>query len=224
MPVLPAFGPDSVFLAATKALHQSLSSIGQLTEPMRRFNAFIATTGRHHRLVETAGWLPHYTTPFDRLDDAEDAGEVSLLLEAHYSDWPSVRAVFLEHLATYDVDDEARSVFTLALDHHGAGSWRAVSPLLFPEIERIARIRLHDGALEGFASQRRLRELAGRLSPARTKPSGLHGLQFYQRLDDHLYNPIPRPSPPPRPTRFPTAMLCCMGWWPTTAAKAASTP
>lgn len=41
---------------------------------------------------------------------------------------------------------------------------------------------------------RGLRELAGRLSPARTKPSGLHGLQFYQRLDDHLYNPIKTPE------------------------------
>ena len=191
MPVLPAFAVDPGMLAATEALNRSMASMAQLTEPMRRFNAFIETTGRQHRMLEASGWLPHYTTPFDRLAETDDAEEVGRLLEAYYSDgWPAVRTVFLEHLATYDIDDEARSVFTLALDLHGAGHWRAVSPLLFLEIERIARSRLHEGALDGFASQRRLRELAGRLSPARTQPAGLHGLQLYQRLDDHLYRPV----------------------------------
>nr|WP_314434005.1 hypothetical protein [uncultured Brevundimonas sp.] len=188
---LPKFAVEPEFVRTARVLSRSFDWIKPLTEPMRRLSEFMAVHGRRHKLLEEAGWLPHYTTPFERLDETDDAVEIGRMLEAHYvAEWPTVRSAFLEHLARYDIDAEARAVFRLALDLHEQGHYRAVSPLLFPEIERLARIRLHDGQLKGFTSQRRLRERAGRLSPGVTEPSGIHGLQLYQRLDDHLYKPV----------------------------------
>lgn len=191
---LPQFdlGPG---LRNVVGLSNSLAAVANLTEPMRRFAKFMAEAGRRHRLLETSGWLPHYTTPFAQLDDLDDPEEVARLLEAHYRDqWSEVRETILTHLAAYAVDDQAKSVFTQALDLHEGGFYRAVSLVVFSEIERLARVELHGGQLGGFASQLKLRELAGHLCPSQTEPAGFHGLALYQRLDDHLYNPVRTPE------------------------------
>lgn len=177
------------------ALSSSFAAVANLTEPMRRFAKFMAEAGRRHRLLEASGWLPHYTTPFERLDDLDDPKEVARLLEAYYrEEWPEVRQTILTHLAAYAVDDQAKTVFAQALDLHEAGFHRVVTLLVFSEIERLARAELHGGQLGGFASQPKLRELAGQLCPSQTEPAGFHGLALYQRLDDHLYNPVKTPQ------------------------------
>ena len=63
----------------------------------------------------------------------------------------------------YDVDEEAKATVREALAAHEACFYRSVCRVLMPEIERVARTELHDGRLESITSQRRLRELAGKL-------------------------------------------------------------
>lgn len=186
--LLPRIVTDPDFMKATRALQESLAAVGRITEPMRRFSAFMAEAGRRQRLLEASGWLPHYTTPFEVFDETDDPVEIASRIEGHYTDhWTEIRASFEAHLANYAIDDQAKAVFVQALQLHEAGFYRAVSPLLFPEVERIARMQLHDGKLSGFASQHRLRELAGELCLDETLPGGMHSLHLYQRLDEHLY-------------------------------------
>ena len=93
------------------------------------------------------GWVPNQTTPFDLVAECGNDGpmlQASLL--AYYTDnWSEVRTRLESRLSSYDIDDEAKATFGEALDAHGAGFYRAVSRLLFPEFERLFRAALFDG-------------------------------------------------------------------------------
>jgi hypothetical protein len=165
--------------------------VSRMSEPIGRLSNAMAKAGRELRLLDEAGWLPHYTMPFDLLEDLEDGHAVETTLHQHYEkQWPAVRQAFEDHLAVYVVDDQAKAAFRMALALHEAGFYRAVVLHVFPEIERLARCELHGGQLGGFASQPRLRELAGELYADQIDPGGFRGLALYQCLDDHLYTPV----------------------------------
>src|SRR3546814_3864530 len=80
-------------------------------------------------LIEEAGWLPHYTSPFDKIDIEADKAAIGDLLKRHYSEnWPAVKRKFIAKLAAYDFDDEAEETFLEALNLHeeiGSASCRA---------------------------------------------------------------------------------------------------
>ena len=147
-----------------------------------------------HKL-EAAGFLPHHTTPLDILDHIRDSGTLSEYLEKYYRDeWTSIRDAILIRLEGYDVDDEAKSTFREALHAHEVGLYRCVCRVLFPEIERVARIEIHDGKLENIASQHDLQRLAGYLDTFQTEPRGMYTLELYGNLTDHLYTVIKTPE------------------------------
>ncbi len=174
-----------------EALFGGLDRASKLTAPMLRFTEAMARAGRELRLLDEAGWLPHYTTPFDDLQSFETAEEVAGFLEAHYRErWSDVRASLEAHLGLYAVDDTAKGAFRKALDLHQDGHYGAAVLYVFPAIERLARQELHNGQLSGFASQPRLRELAGELYADQIEPGGFRGMALYQCLDDHLYSQL----------------------------------
>jgi len=195
---------NSPLLRATQGLAKTFALYGRISQPMLRLGEFIARSRREQQRLEVAGFLPHYTTPFDLLEDLENPEAIAASLEAHYvENWPEVRATFESHVEPYAIDDEAKLVFREALTVHEAGAYRAVSRLLFAEIERLTRAELHQGALKGFTSQPRLKEIASRLCPAELNPSGLRALELFQRLDDHLYAKVDTPEGVERARRDP---------------------
>lgn len=163
-------------------------NFGTLHELARRAN--------QHVLFDTAGWLPHYTTPFTLITDNTDVDDLSALLNVYYcQNWTHVRAEFEARLFMLEVDDDAKATFSEALDVHGHGLYRATPRLLFPEIERIARAELPNGGVGGMASLKELREAAGHLGLSELAPKG-GGPVFAQfaRMANHIYEHVSTPE------------------------------
>ncbi len=95
-------------------------------------------------VLQKAGWLPHYTTPFDYIAGFGEDDELirSKLLDYYTSNWQNVRAEMETRFAHYRIDAEGKATFFEALDAHEAGLYRCVCRVLFPEIERVFRKEL----------------------------------------------------------------------------------
>ena len=100
-------------------------------------------------MLSKAGWLPHYTTPFDCIAECGDDIEAirSRLLQYYESNWQDVRLQIESRLSDYKIDAEAKATFREALDAHEAGLYRCVCRVLFPEIERVFRTELFNGKI-----------------------------------------------------------------------------
>lgn len=169
--------------------------------PFQQVFAQIAENRRRSALVEDTGWLPHATTPFDRIDvDAQDASEVGALIAGHYVErWEDVAATFRESLARYDIDAEAKATFDEAPRAHGVGLFRAVPRLLFPEIERVASVEFYGGKHEIPRENRKgmvgITSLPGVRRHASQLPSGDvlaydFGMDLFRKMEAHLYEKV----------------------------------
>ena len=156
-----------------------------LSEPLRRLQVIDAQCGR----LEALGWLPHANSPFDLItDDPKDSAEVNAAIHQHYSiHWPDIARALCADIDASALDNEAKATFAEAVAAHGAGLYRCAPRLLFPEIERVSRKEIHSGALDKMASQQRLMEAIGGLTPAEMSSTGVVGLRFYKKLTRHLY-------------------------------------
>ena len=165
------------------------AEIGKVVAPWGPALAEVTRIDAECQAIEAAGWLPHYTTPADVVAEAAARGEtVGALLERHYTDnWPAVKAAFLRQLDGCDIDAEAQATFAEAVQAHEAGLYRTVALTLFPEIERIARQKLHAGSMEKIAGQRPLRTAAEHLPLSAASPGGLYVMHLFEKLIDHLY-------------------------------------
>ena len=108
-----------------------------------------------------AGWLPHYTTPFDLVAKWDkDTGAVQGTLLDYYEDnWKMIRSQIESRLSDYNVDSESISTFHEALDAHEAGLYRCVSRVLFPEIERVIRVELFSNYVGNIGYKKKIRRL-----------------------------------------------------------------
>ncbi len=185
---------------AVRQLSESIQKVtGGFSEAFKRQTALLARitlTNQEIQRIEAAGWLPHYTTPYDAVADFDDDAEaLSAHLEAYYrTEWPSVRETFLEKQKGYAISAEAKETFRQALDAHGHGLYRLTARALFPELERVAREELYAGTLKPITSQKELQELAGKLSLHDTEPGGLHGWALFTKFFDHLYENTTTPE------------------------------
>lgn len=161
------------------------ASMAPLVEQFRR----VEELERHCERLERAGWLPHRTSPLHLFIEKElGEDEIDRRVKAFYeSEWGKVSTSLRKGIETCDLDQEAKDCFFEALVAHGAGLYRCAPRLLFPEIERVARVELHDGALDKMASQNRLIEAIGDLTPRDMATTGVSGLRFYKKLTEHLY-------------------------------------
>jgi hypothetical protein len=116
-------------------------------------------------------------------------------VQSHYEEqWAEVSADLSAGIEACDLDREAKDCFLEAIAAHGAGLYRCAPRLLFPEVERVARIELHGGALDRMASQQRLVGLIADLTPAEMASTGVTGLRFYRKLTEHLYENLKDPE------------------------------
>ena len=203
------FAPDQTVLRAAFEAHDRLRELraGALAvsailntayQQIQRAAAPLASTlravGRVYatcRRIEAAGWLPHYTVPFETIAALTDEESVHELLQAHYSEnWPQIEADFLSRLEGYDIDDEAKAAFREALACHRQGLYRPAIRTVFPELERVAREELYDGQLEGITSLRDLRDRADELTLGDVEPGGLYAMGLFTKLLEHFYAPV----------------------------------
>ena len=140
--------------------------------PFSEFSNNLAKLQRHNAVLDKSGWLPHHSTPFELVDACNgDSEALRRRLRQFYEErWPEIRQEIETRLVAYELDDEAKATFREALDAHESGLYRCVCRLLPPELERIARIELHDGKTTKISSQPILRKLAGtvRISSIKT--------------------------------------------------------
>ncbi len=177
-------------LAALGTLFQRLRGwVDDNSEPIMR----LVRLAHSHVIFDKAGWIPHYTTPFDLIGDEITEAELSQTLNNYYSqNWQQISAEFKIRLDVLDVDGEAKATFEEALNAHGAGFYRATVRLLFPEIERVARAELLEGTLKGIASLEDVRKAAGeRLGFSELEPTGGGPvLAQFGRMSRHLYEDV----------------------------------
>lgn len=194
---IPVFRPPAFelavreFIESQRKIAKSIESLGLGTLP--EISARIAQTARRTEALDAAGWLPHYTTPFDLTDAAGgDADELRRAIEAHYVDsWKEVRAKIESQLESYGVDSESKETFREALYAHESGLYRCVCRVVFPEVERVARVELHGNDIKKkIDSQPLLRKLAGELTPTDIEPKGYYGMILFRRLREHLYETV----------------------------------
>lgn len=167
----------------------------QLTALTPAIEKYLKHEERCKRL-ERAGWLPHPASPWHLLNDESlDDDSLNEAVEAYYAqNWQVVKASIERAIDGYAIDDEAKATFRDALAAHEIGLYRCVPRTLFPEIERVSRAELHDGAMDKIASQPKLQEAMGNLCPSDLARDGISGLRLYRKLVEHLYASMPTPE------------------------------
>ena len=157
--------------------------------------SLLDTWVRFHAL-DRSGWLPHHTTPFNRLDPAEqDPAVARRIVEAFYEDeWPAVEAAFRARLQTHAFDEETLATFDEALVAHRLELFRATPRTLFPDIERKARETLQGHGVTSQASLRELRKSVDALGVANFTRTGVVSFKLYRMFSDHLYSQVKTPE------------------------------
>jgi len=182
--------------AWAEQLHTAMQSINTLKERISRELEPLKEVITHWSRIEVAckrldgaGWLPHDTVPMQLIAEIDCNHEkLSHIIEDHYrSNWKIVKESFLRNLDFCEIDEEAKATFLEALNAHEYGLYRVPPRLLFPEIERVSRIEVHGGRINGLASQRELRKISEDLSLFDVNIPGLYTLRLYDRFVAHMY-------------------------------------
>ena len=131
-----------------------------------------------------AGWLPHYTMPYDDIADyGEDIKAVRIGLLNHYeSKWKDVRSEIESRLSGYKIDAEAKATFREALDVHEAGLYRCVCRVLFPEIERVLRAELFNNEIGKIGYKKFVNKLLDGKHIEDFVLDGLYDLSIFEHL------------------------------------------
>ncbi len=140
-------------------------------------------------VLAKAGWVPHYTTPFDDIAEcSEEPEEVQERLLRYYeSNWHDVRSEIESRMSGYNIDAEAKATFREALDAHEAGLYRCVCRVLFPEIERIFRKELFDGRIEHISYAEYIKKLVeGEKSLGDFMGGGFYELDIFGLFTKHI--------------------------------------
>lgn len=176
------------------AVERVAPRIAAALEALKPLAQALETLQREHEKAKglvAAEWLPHATSPFDKLDEKMANEEVGRVAEEHYRErWAEVRDTFIGMVSIHDVDDEARSTFREAAHAHGHGLYRVAPRLLYPELERVVRRELLRRDFGGSASLKELRRQVGGLPLSPALLGGVAYLALYQRLAEHLYEEV----------------------------------
>lgn len=162
----------------------------EMMGPLHTFWAEWAEFEKAAEKLEAAGWLPHPTLPQDLLVTVNDMDEteVSLHVEAYYRDhWDEVEEQFRQNFQKSDLDDEAFSAVNEALMAHRHGLYRACCRTIFPEIERVARIRFYDGKGTTITSLREVRASILELPLSDITGHGHWARRVFQFIENQCY-------------------------------------
>ena len=90
------------------------------------------------------GWVVHRTLPTTVLEDADEEN-LDKAIATHYKEnWAEVRIEIDQALSGYFVDQDSKETMDPALSAHEHGFYRLVPRAMVIEIERAARVQLHN--------------------------------------------------------------------------------
>jgi hypothetical protein len=175
------------FVENLQTIADSVAAIGRSLTPIAQGLVVLReTTSR----LNNAGWLPHHTTPFKLVFEADPNAVDALLSQYYQAEWETVRQRIVSRAETYLIDTEAISTFNEALTAHGLGMYRSTCRVLFPEIERVSRIEVHGGDDKAvITSQKDFIGLVRRL-PAGFALRDPWAFELYSKLTMHLYEKV----------------------------------
>ena len=78
--------------------------------------------------------------------------------------WPRIGSGLRSEFSTYSLDELSKSAFCEALTLHGAGKYDLVPRILFPEIERVMRIKLFNNSQNKIRSKAVIDKLGNKYS------------------------------------------------------------
>lgn len=102
---------------ATKELSERFAAIGRLSsellKPYQPCFAELSRIGNLSDVIQAAGWLPHYSTPFDEVEACEgDVAAVHAALTRYYEEnWSEIREAFDQRLTKYDLPQDTKALW-----------------------------------------------------------------------------------------------------------------
>lgn len=178
--------------AIQERMNSFLQTITEATRPFAKFLTMVAKYGELAERLKIAGFLPHESTPFQLVENyADDPQQLKNELEVFYTkNWNEVRDGIKSRTNMLDIDHSAISTFIEALEMHEKGYYKAVCRLLFPEIEKVARIEFYkDDTLKRIASLNELRETSWKI-PVDQVPGGMLLFDNFKIFAEHLYEHV----------------------------------
>ena len=139
--------------------------------------------------LDEAGWLPHFTTPFDYIEDCgNDSEKIRRALTEYYREhWPTVQTDIEDRLNDYCLDQEAKETFKEALEAHKSKLYRCVCVVLFSGIEGVARRELFNNRPGQIAFKDQIHDSGLELPTTSLNTGGFYAVKLFQRLSDHFY-------------------------------------
>ncbi len=168
---------------------QELTKFSTIVEPYAK--AWI----RYNKIADTfreTGWLPYHSAPFHYV---EECGQDIQLLENRLSNyyrthWGDIRQDIESRLGGYLIDKEAKDAMHEAMNVYEAKFYRSVCRLLFPEMERVFRVRFFDNRTGNISSQRIKEELTQGKTLENFVMGNPFGLVLFGQIVQHLYERV----------------------------------
>lgn len=150
--------------------------------------------------LENAGWLPIDAIPLDLLRDHLGAAPERLnaaLLDYFVAHWSNIESLLRRRYAESGLDAEAMATLDEALQAHGYGLYRMTCRGVFPEIERVARLRFYGpGHLRRITNLTELRDAIGNeLGASDLGPVKWWGLKICRFISESCYADVSPHSP-----------------------------
>ena len=190
---------DSIIKNLDVALRQFAKALEPFIEVMARISQamapYIERLAKYHKFIDSVsatGWLPYHTVSIDYVEECGD--DVPLLddrLTSFYeNNWEAIRQDIETRLDRYHISEDAKATFREALSAHGAGHYRCVCRVLFPEIEREYRIHFFEDNAGCISSKKMLEKLTSRGDLGNFLPREAYGWILFGRLVHHLYERV----------------------------------
>ena len=112
------------------------------------------------------------------------------LTSFYESNWDAIHRDIEARLDQYHISEDAKATFREALSAHGAGYYRCVCRVLFPEIDREFRIHFFEDNAGPISSKTMLEQLNNRGKLANLLPREAYGWILVGRLMHHLYEDV----------------------------------
>jgi len=181
--------PLTVLGESLRGIQDAIAAIVDADKPI--FEGIAVAADINERLSKV-GWLPHHTTPFKLVLEADPDKLAGCLAEYYVNEWDQIRAAIFLRVDRYDIDAEAKATFGEALSAHGYALYRSSCRVLFPEIERVLWIEVHGGAWnkDNITSQKEFIDLVGSRFPLGIVLVDPWAFELYQKLSKHVYEKV----------------------------------
>jgi len=209
--------------AMTRGIRESMKGVIKALEPhipaiMRALQDY--KVGEE---LKAAGWLPHDVIPIELVRDLKGPEEVNRVLENYFTEnWSTVEPQLRRRYENVGLDNEALATMDEALRAHGDRLYRCVCRTVFPEIDRMARLRYYGpkGAKGGASLDELRNQLGEMLSWSDFGTHGFWFLHLFEAMMDTCYAHITTDmNPLENPTRHPNRHAIAHGFVSFSTAK-----